>query len=197
MDGAFSEDLLAERYTSDLANNIGNLWFRIATMLQKYTDGKIHPYEYKPEIFIRPDKINFTGPTEFQGLDDLNLFRNVSKFMNSYDPSRALYAISVAAVLANQNIEIEKPWQLAKDETKKEKLADTLGNLAEQMAHVAVLLLPFLPETAGKILSRLKLPTKWVIKDEKEFEKPLLKVGTAVERGEALFPRLDEEKVEK
>ena len=136
LDGAFSEDLLAERYTSDLANNIGNLWFRIATMLQKYTDGKIHPYEYKPEIFIRPDKINFTGPTEFQGLDDLNLFRNVSKFMNSYDPSRALYAISVAAVLANQNIEIEKPWQLAKDETKKEKLADTLGNLAEQM-HVA------------------------------------------------------------
>jgi methionyl-tRNA synthetase len=177
LDGAFSEDLLAERYTTHLANDIGNLWFRIVTMLQKYTEGKIPKFKYDP-------KYNFP-------------FGVVNKYMNGYDPARALNIALNIVVLANQKIEIEKPWQLAKDETKKEKLADVLGNLAEQMAHVGILLIPFLPETASKILTRLKLPIKWVIKDDKEFEKPLLKPGIMVERGEALFPRLDEEKAAK
>ena len=181
-DGAFSEDLLAERYTTDLANDLGNLWFRIAAMLQKYTNGKIPAYQYEPGIF---------GTAKA----DSNPFRLARDSMNRYDPAGALNAIWNAVVLANQKIEIEKPWELAKDETKKEKLANVLGNLAEQAAHVGVLLLPFLPETAQKILSRLKLPTGWIIKDEKEFEKPLLKTGTPVEKGDALFPRLDEEKV--
>ncbi|OGW86170.1 MAG: methionine--tRNA ligase [Omnitrophica bacterium RIFCSPHIGHO2_02_FULL_46_11] len=181
LDGAFSEDLLAERYTSDLANDLGNLWFRIAAMLQKYTEGKIPAYQYEPEIL--------------KASHELNPFKRTSEFMASHDPARALNAILNVIVLANQKIEIEKPWELAKDKTKKEKLANVLGNLAEQIAHVSVLLLPFLPETAGKILRRLKLPTEWIIKDEKEFEKPLLKAGISVEKGDALFPRLDEEKV--
>ncbi len=198
-DGAFSEDLLAERYTSNLANDLGNLWFRIAAMLQKYTDGKIPKYKYKPGIFdinILHDTYKYLPKNaknlEITGKTDLNPIRIVMQSMDNFDPAKALNSIWTAVIDANGEIERRKPWELAKDKTKEETLADVLGNLAESMAHIGVLLLPFLPGTARKILSRLKLPTEWIVKDVKELDRPLLKAGTTVERGDALFPRLDE-----
>jgi len=188
-DGAFSEDLLAERYTTDLANDLGNLWFRIATMIQKYTGGKIPSYKYDPDILSADrEYVSQKGGEKV----DLNPFRVTEDAMNEYDPAKALHGIWQAVVLANQTIEIKKPWVLAKDEAKKQELASVLGNLAEQIAHIGVLLLPFLPETARAILTRLNLRTDWVVKNAKEFEKPFLKTGSVVEKGAALFPRLDE-----
>ena len=67
-----------------------------------------------------------------------------------------------------------------------------MRSLAEWIAHIAVLLLPFLPDTSTKILKRLELPEKWVIHHAQDFGKPFLKSGIPVERGDALFPRLDE-----
>jgi len=177
-DGAFSEDLLAERYTTDLANNLGNLWFRIATMLEKYFEGKIPNWS---QATLNCDEIR-------------ELFTGVRKAMKNHDPRSALDPLFGAVVKLNLYIEQHKPWTLAKDSAKREELATVLGTLAEWVAHVAILLTSFLPGTAKKILERLKLPTEWIIKDEKEFEKPLLKAGIVVERGEALFPRLDEVK---
>jgi len=85
-----------------------------------------------------------------------------------------------------------KPWVLAKDPAKKDELRILLANIGEWLAHIAVLLLPFMPETAKKILERLKLKTDWKIQNEKDFCVPFLKSGMFVLRGEALFPRLDE-----
>lgn len=177
-DGAFSEDLLAERYTTDLANNLGNLWFRIATMLEKYFGGKIP---------------NWNSQQDLRWEDIEHLFKEVQKAIQIYDPRSALDFIFGTIVRLNQYIEEKKPWAMAKDSTKKDQLAEVLGTLAEWTAHVAVVLTPFLPETAKKILSRLKLPTEWAVKDEKEFAKPFLKPGIPVEKGDALFPKLDEE----
>ena len=201
-DGAFSEDLLAERYTTDLANDLGNLWFRIASMIQKYTQGKIPRYEYEPKwLNASAEKLekykyllkgsSLGGPTGEEL--DLNPFRGVRESMDNYNPAGALNSIWQIVVIANQDIEIAKPWNLAKDETQKIKLANVLGNLTEQIAHVAILLTSFLPDTAKKILTRLRLSTEWVMKDEKEFEKTLLKPGIAIERGDALFPKLEDQ----
>lgn len=175
-DGAFSEDLLAERYTTDLANDLGNLWFRIAAMLEKYFGGRVPAWDAGA---FRQEELKV-------------LLERVHQAMVDYDPRMALAGIFGMVSRLNLYIEEKKPWVLARDEAQKAELAKTLGTLGEWVAHLAILLLPFLPETAGKILGRLKLSTEWVLRDDRGFQRPLLKAGLAVERGEALFPRLED-----
>lgn len=177
LDGAFSEDLLAERYTSDLANDLGNLWFRFASMIEKYFEGKIPAG---------------TGEEHVLQKEAVDLWDCVSTAMASYDPRTALSAIWTVITLGNQFVEEKKPWVLAKNPAKKKELANTMVVLGESIAHVAVVLLPFLPKTASQILQNLGLPLAVAVK---EFRRPFTKTGTAVKKGEILFPRLDEEKV--
>ncbi len=175
-DGAFSEDLLAERYTTDLANDFGNLWFRLVSMLDKYFEGKIPSHDTKS---FPKDALAET-------------FKKVSSSMLAYDPRAALTALWEKMTYLNQSIEENKPWAMAKDPAQREKLASFLGMLAEWVAHLSVLLLPFIPDSSHKILERLKLQTDWTLKSEEDFAQPFLKAGQPVERGEALFPRLDD-----
>jgi methionyl-tRNA synthetase len=174
MDGAFSEDLLAERYTTDLANDLGNLFFRVASMLEKYFDKKIPESGYRQGAYFAP------------------VFRSAAAFMENYDPKKALECIWPLFVQSNQAIDEKKPWVMAKDPSQKEELAKFLTLLADRLAHAAYLLLPFLPATAEKILQGLHLPADRRFSSADEFEGPLVKPGLLIERGEALFPRLEE-----
>jgi len=173
-DGAFSEDLLAERYTTDLANGLGNLWFRFASMLEKYFDKKV------PE-----GKGTATVQTEA-----LNLLDRVDKAMVLYDPRQAVGAIWAVVTLANQYIEEKKPWVIAKDPSQKKELVSVMVVLAESIAHIAVVLSAFLPVTAAQMAERLGLKT--TIGSSDAFRQSLVKPGNVIERGEALFPRLEE-----
>ena len=184
LDGAFSEDLLAERYTSDLANDLGNLWFRFASMLEKYFSGTI------------PKGVQ-NGKSDPLIKSTWDLYDKVDRAMQQYDPREALSAIWQVITLCNQFVEEKKPWVLAKDPARKEELAKVLRNLGECIAHISVLLLPFLPETIKKVLERFHLPIEWNIKSIDDYAKEFLKEGVRAEKGEALFPRLDEEKVKK
>ncbi|OGX12029.1 MAG: methionine--tRNA ligase [Omnitrophica bacterium RIFOXYB12_FULL_50_7] len=175
LDGTYSEDLLVERYSSDLANSLGNLWHRTASMIEKYFDGKI------PEG-VRGDR--FYNPRE--------LWENVSKAVLAHDPREALARIWAVITRANQFVEETKPWALAKDPAQRSELADVLFNLADSVAHVAILLQAFMPETAKRILGRLKIESPEKIHTGSEFSKPLVVTGTLIEKGEPLFPRLDE-----
>ena len=175
-DGAFSEDLLAERYTTDLANDFGNLWFRFASMLEKYFGGKIPDYDKK------------SLPT----FAFAEIFGKVNEAMSDYDPRTAMAALWGRLTFLNQSIEENKPWVMAKDPAQKEKLAGFLAGLGEWVVHLAVLLVAFLPGTAKKILERSQLPTEWVLKKEEDFTRAFFKSGQPVERGAALFPKLEE-----
>ncbi|MDD5226956.1 MAG: methionine--tRNA ligase, partial [Candidatus Omnitrophica bacterium] len=175
LDGTYSEDLLVERYSSDLANSLGNLWHRTASMIEKYCEGKI-PAGVCEDRFYAP----------------LELWEDVSKAVLTYDPREALAKIWTVITRANQFVEETKPWALAKDPSQKEALADVLFNLADAVAHVGVLLQAFMPDTAKRILMRLKVKTPEKILSGQEFSKPLAIAGTVIEKGEPLFPRLDE-----
>jgi len=179
-DGAFSEDLLRQRYTSDLANDLGNLWFRNGSMLEKYFHGAV------PEVS--------GAETDPLLLMTFALWNKVEEALKSYDPRAALDAIWKVITAANQFVEEKKPWVLAKDPARAEELARALRALTECLAHLAVILTPFLPDTARKILDRLKLSTQPLIRTTAEFSVLMVTPGTSVERGEALFPKLDEEK---
>ncbi len=179
LDGAFSEDLLAERYTSDLANDLGNLWFRFASMLEKYFDKRF------PALAAS----DFEEPLLQRSVKLWDLVRDS---MLKYDPRNALSEIWSAVTLANQYVEEKKPWVLAKNPNEKEELRKVLVVLGESLARMAYLLLVFLPTTASNILNRLKLDRS--IEAKGYLTAQLIKSGTVVERGEALFPRLDEVK---
>ncbi|MBN1688342.1 MAG: methionine--tRNA ligase [Candidatus Omnitrophica bacterium] len=182
-DGAFSEELLKERYTSDLANDLGNLWFRFASMLGKYFHGTI------PKV---PVKI--MGSKLMQ--ETFLTWDRVRESMECYDPREALSAIFRVITLANQYVEEQKPWVLAKDKKQNEKLAQVLVILGECLAHLAVLLQSFLPDSSKKILDRLKITGMEIIPHKEDFEKRMIRTDTGIERGEVLFPRLDEKKTD-
>lgn len=178
-DGAFSEDLLSERYTTDLANDLGNLWFRVVTMLQKYFEGKIPKSE--PDFFQNELLMKAFG-----------LLPKVSEAMRNYEPRTALDHIFEIFKRANQFVEEQKPWALAKDPANAKTLAMTMFVLVESVAHAAYLLQPFIPGTSQKILTLLNIQIKPGI-SAKEFAVPFVSPDRVIERGDALYPRLDDD----
>ncbi len=188
-DGTFSEDLFAERYTTDLANDLGNLWFRVASMIEKYFQGMIPEADMdnNSRIFISEKKRQWQQALE-TGFHD-ERYEEITQF----DPRLALNAIWDLVTAANRKVEEKKPWLLAKDQDKQNELKQTLYTLAEFLAHIACLLQPFLPDTSKKILQRLKLSEEMRIEllDEKDFVQQLVQPNIRIDRGEALFPKLE------
>ncbi|OQA56674.1 MAG: Methionine--tRNA ligase [Candidatus Omnitrophica bacterium ADurb.Bin277] len=179
LDGTYSEDLLNERYTSDLANDLGNLWHRTASMIEKYFEGKI------------PQPGGDVWETRLLK-DTLGLWEGVRDHILNYDLRESLAGIWAVITAANQFVEEKKPWALAKDSAKQGELADSLYALAECVAHIAILLQAFMPLTAAKVIDRLRIASTGSIRDAAGFRKPLTVPGTGIHKGDPLFPRLDE-----
>ena len=177
-DGNYSENLLIERLNNDLANDLGNLVHRSIAMMVKYFGGKV------PEV----DRSSIDFPIKKTALDVLPL---MEKAINEqFDTRGALCAVWDLIEAANKFIEDEKPWTLAKDETKNGELKKVMYTLMESIRFIGVLLIPFLPETADKIMKLLKTESKdsdgvkvWGI----------LEAGTILEKGEPLFQKIVEE----
>lgn len=178
-DGAYSEDLLAERYRTDLANDLGNLFSRTLSMVGKYFDGVLEkpPSDISTEPLIQ---------------STYQLYWEVRQAMLGHNPRQALSPIWRVIRKANQFVDEKKPWSLAKHDQKRPELVTCMFVLTDCLAHLACLLQPFLPETAKKMLERLQLPTLSHINKEADFTRSFLKSGICVERGESLFPKLEE-----
>jgi methionyl-tRNA synthetase len=93
---------------------------------------------------------------------------------------------------ANKYIDTQAPWALAKDPGQADRLQTVLYTLAEILRQVAVLLFPFMPQTAGQMLARLGLPAA---AEALNWDQALfwggLPPGSPVEIGPALFPRIE------
>ena len=142
-DGNFSEEALISRTNSDLANTLGNLVNRTITMEHKYFDGitsNPHMNEEIDDELIK--KVN-------------NLKNIVEEKMNGLKVNEAIEEIMEVLRSCNKYIDESTPWTLAKDESKKERLATVLYNLLESIRICAILLSPFIPDTASKILEQL------------------------------------------
>jgi methionyl-tRNA synthetase len=93
--------------------------------------------------------------------------------------------------LANKYIDGMAPWTLAKDPGQGERLHTVLYQLLEPLRFVAVLISPFMPQTAGKIQTQLGIsdPGSQNLSSVKAWGG--LKAGGEVRKGESLFPRID------
>jgi len=107
--------------------------------------------------------------------------------------SLALTEIWKAISRTNKYIDETMPWVLAKDESRKGRLAAVLYNLAESIRIVSILLQPFMPETPAKIWNQLAIDS-----DETGWESAgqwgVYKPTRPVQPGEIIFPRIDVEK---
>jgi methionyl-tRNA synthetase len=182
LDSNFSEEAFVQRLNSDLANDLGNLVSRTITMAIKYCDGKT------PAI-ISPDKRDSVlQEAATKTIDE------VEACFSDMSLHKALIAIWAFINTANKYIVENEPWNLAKDPVSKETLLAIMYNLLVALRSIAILITPFMPQTAVKILRQIgisdsqKLDFSIIRKDD------VLTAGSPLIRGDSLFPRIEVEK---
>jgi methionyl-tRNA synthetase len=170
-DGDFSEDRLVDRYNTDLANELGNLVNRVLTMAEKYTNGIVPA--------VADGFLAGAWPSYHLALQENRI-------------SDTLDVVWGLIRQANQFIDQQQPWQLAKLEEKK-MLEDTLYVLLETLRHIAWMLYPFMPATAEKMFVQLglELPKEFGKSFESAWVWGELRPGHKIAKGEPLFPRLE------
>ena len=142
-DGNFSEEALITRTNTDLANTLGNLVNRTISMSHKYFEGQI----LNPKVTkdIDSELINSV----------LNLKNIIEEKMKSLKVNEAIDEIMEVLKKCNKYIDDTTPWILAKDESKKERLATVLYNLLESIRICTILLSPYIPTTSENIFEQL------------------------------------------
>lgn len=178
-DGSISYETIIERYNSDLANTLGNLVNRTIAMSNKYFDGEIK----SPTDETETDR----------ELKDFALMtvKKVDENINSYHIADAVECIMNFAKRCNKYIDETTPWTLAKNE-EYDRLGTVLYNLLEAIRQIAVLLTPFLPDTAKAIFTQLN--TDITDYDSLSAFGSLVS-GNKVGQATPLFSRIDAEKM--
>lgn len=147
-DGVITWDLMVERLNSDLANTLGNLVNRTISMSNKYFGG-----------VVENKHAGVTAGEEDVDADLWNVLTDTyAKVSGKMDELRVADAISEIFVLfkrCNKYIDETMPWALAKDESKKDRLATVLYHLLNGILVGASLLEPYMPETAVKIAKQI------------------------------------------
>ena len=139
LDGSVSTVTFGERYTSELANEYGNLASRTLAMIARYRDGTVPGAEADP--LLTPD---------FDGLTD-----QVSELLDRAEITQALDAVWQRVRRLNRYVEEQAPWQLAKDPEAADRLDVVLRSLAEGLRVVTVLLHPYMPESTERLMGAL------------------------------------------
>ena len=179
-DGVYSLAALLNRRNADLCNGLGNLVSRTAAMITQYFGGKMPSCDCPcPE---QDDEL--TSMTD-------NLCERVRESVSALNLPDALAEIFRLVNRANKYIDETTPWLLAKDESKRDRLGSVLYNLAEAIRVCAVMLTPFLKQTAEKILAKFSLGLP---QDFSDARYGVLKAGSPVVKGENLFNRIDVDK---
>ena len=170
-DGSVSAEGFETRYTTELANEYGNLASRTLAMVARYRDG----------VVPRPAERSPLAP-EFDGLAD-----RVSDRFDRVELTGALDEIWQCVRRLNQWAQEEEPWQLAKDPGAADRLDTVLYGLAEGLRVVSVLLVPFMPETTGRLLATLG-------RDDSSIEAARFGAPgefASLEKADPLFPRVE------
>ncbi len=177
-DGTITYETIIARFNADLANTLGNLVNRTVAMADKYFGGTV---EHKGAVEDVDAELIETA---------IKVRDAVAAKMDEYRVADALEEIISLARRSNKYIDETEPWSLAKDEAKSDRLQTVLFNLLETIRFIGVLIAPFLPETADKIIAQCGAKESTVDSLASFAESGSVTVGKA----EMLFARIDEKK---
>jgi methionyl-tRNA synthetase len=138
-DGSVSTTAFEQRYESELANEYGNLASRTLAMVRRYRDGVLPAAALDGEL-----------ESDFEGLRE-----EVCELLDRAEITQALDAIWQRVRRLNRFVEERAPWKLAKDERRAGDLDGVLASLAEGVRVVSLLLAPYLPQSAERLLDAL------------------------------------------
>ena len=178
MDGNYSWSVIVNRINSDLANDLGNLVFRVLNMAEKYFQGKVGC----PKVKVNP-------PEFHPFVSELDFYNNYVRCMNETEFTGALGNVWAFINTMNKYIEDKKPWVLKK-EGKTDDLQHLVWSLLQGVRIVSIYIYPFMPSTTSSILRQLgktldrseglRSSTRWATKTNFEIKKEV-----------PLFPRID------
>ena len=182
-DGSITYETVIKRFNTDLVNNLGNLVKRTLDMQKKYFDKVI-------QAPIAPDALDEELKTAC-----VKAYEGLVKNMDAFKIADALECVFELLSRANKYIDETTPWSLAKDESQKARLGTVLYNLLETIRHGAVMLRPFIPETAESILEMLQTDKVdyATIGSAEAFGG--MTAGATVGDSKVLFARIDETKM--
>ena len=184
-DGIFSPESFIERYNSDLCNDLSNLVNRTISMVNKYFDGIVPNYNGTPN--------DVDEELEKYCLSQIEKFEEK---WNNYEIANSIQEIWNLISRTNKYIDETMPWNLAK-KGEKEKLESCMYHLIENIRKIAILITPFMKNTAQNIFNQIGIEKNdmknW--KNLKLYDK--IEMTKVIGKGKPIFMRLNaEEEVE-
>ncbi|HEY1097265.1 MAG TPA: methionine--tRNA ligase, partial [Alphaproteobacteria bacterium] len=174
-DGSFTHEAMQQRMSHDLANDFGNLAQRVLSFIYKHCDTRL------PKIgdLLAADlnMLDAAGPA---------LLETVREKLDKQEFHRALEAIWAVIRQANVYVDEQAPWGLRKTDTV--RMETVLGVLTEVIRRLALLALPYMPESCGRLLDQLAVP-----QDQRNYatldDQIHIVSGAVIDQPVGVFPR--------
>lgn len=177
-DGSYSHEAIVNRINADLANDLGNLAQRSLSMVHKHCAAAV------------PECGALAAEDEKMLADADALYAKASKAMERQELHNVLSALWEVVSGANRYFAAQEPWALRK--TDPDRMATVLYVTAECIRQVGILVQPFMPVSAEKLLDLLGLSP-----NERGFDRlgagGRLEAGRGLPKPEGVFPRFVEE----
>jgi methionyl-tRNA synthetase len=173
-DGTFSYERFDERYTSDLANSLGNLASRAIAMVEKYCDAIVPP----------------GAATELDRADaaDAAEYHAAMGGSQGFPLHEALKRVMSSVARGNEFVQASQPWALAKNPDRRAELESVLAAVIRQLARHAIHLAPFMPTKSQELWAQLGGPGS--VHAQRFADVDALDVfGWRVAKGASLFPK--------